>query len=150
MRLARLAGLGATGHYFATYRTESTSLPMSCRPEMAWKPLRAGSRTKSWGHPRRRLAADVTTADEYGRPVIAVPTAVVCPAARAALTQSKKAAKSVRKAFELPSELHPRLRFPANYCVLPGSLYERMTSVPSLKTYFTMVNCNTLPKTSSS
>src|SRR5665647_12040 len=37
------------GHYFATYRTESTSLPMSCRSEMAWKPLRAVSRRKSWG-----------------------------------------------------------------------------------------------------
>jgi hypothetical protein len=27
--LAWLAGLDATGHYFATYRAESTSLPMS-------------------------------------------------------------------------------------------------------------------------
>ena len=29
VRLAWLAGLDVTGHYFATYKTESTSLPMS-------------------------------------------------------------------------------------------------------------------------
>ena len=29
VRLAWLAGLDATGHYFATYKTESTSWPMS-------------------------------------------------------------------------------------------------------------------------
>jgi hypothetical protein len=38
--------------FFATYRTESTSLPMSCRPEMEWKPqVNAEGRMKNaeWG-----------------------------------------------------------------------------------------------------